>query len=143
MVGSGRKQRGGARAWGGGGSDGHKNRWICWWGVGAGGGGGGCLVLSDTRRVTDGKGKWGGGGGVYLSGTFGIVAGFGGFPGVGALVPSFVSGECSRGRGMWGICGKPSKRAIWSAPGLRAVLPTRLRCSSVLDDARVACCLFL
>ena len=31
----------------------------------------------------------------------------GGFSGVVAIVASFVSTECSGGRGMWGIFGKP------------------------------------
>ena len=38
----------------------------------------------------------------------------GGFSGVGAIVPSFVPTECSRGRGMWGMFGKPLKMAIWN-----------------------------
>ena len=41
---------------------------------------------------------------------------------------------------MWGIFGKPLKRAIWNTLGLHAVLTTCLRFSSVLD---VVCCLFL
>ena len=32
--------------------------------------------------------------------------------GVGAIVASFVCTECPGGGGMWGIFGKPSKRAI-------------------------------
>ena len=44
---------------------------------------------------------------------------------------------------MWGISGKPLKRAIWNTPGLIAGLTTCLRFSSVLDGACVACCLFL
>ena len=44
---------------------------------------------------------------------------------------------------MWGIFGKPLKRAIWNTPGLPAVLTTCVRFSSVLDDACVVCCLFL
>ena len=39
---------------------------------------------------------------------------FVGFWGVGAIVASFVPTECSGGRGMWGIFGKPLKRAIWN-----------------------------
>ena len=46
------------------------------------------------------------------------------------------------GRGMWGILGKPLKRAIWNTPGLHAVLTTCLRFLSVSDGACVACCLF-
>ena len=65
---------------------------------------------------------------------------FSGFSGVGAIVALFVPTGCSGGRGMWGIFGKPLKRAIWNTPGLHAV---RLRFSSVLDDACVVCCLFL
>ena len=44
---------------------------------------------------------------------------------------------------MWGIFGKPLKRAIWNTLGLHAVLMTCLRFSSLLDDACVACCLLL
>ena len=44
---------------------------------------------------------------------------------------------------MWGIFGKPLKRAIWNTLGLHAVLTTCLRLSSVLADACVAFCLFL
>ena len=65
------------------------------------------------------------------------------FLGVGALVASFVLTECPRGRGMWGIFGKPLKKAFWSTLGLHAVLATCLRISSVLDGACVACCPFL
>ena len=66
-----------------------------------------------------------------------------GFWGVGAIVASFVPTECPKGGGMWGIFGKPLKRAIWNTPGLHAVLTTCLRFSSVLDNACVVCCLFL
>ena len=44
---------------------------------------------------------------------------------------------------MWGIFEKPVKRAIWNILGLHVVLTTCLRFLSVLDDAFVACCLFL
>ena len=44
---------------------------------------------------------------------------------------------------MWGIFGKPLKRAIWNTLGLHAVLTTCLRFSSVFNDACVACCLYL
>ena len=44
---------------------------------------------------------------------------------------------------MWGILGKPLKRAIWKTLGLLAVLTTCFRFSSVSDRACVACCLFL
>ena len=44
---------------------------------------------------------------------------------------------------MWGIFRKPLKRAIWNTLGLLAVLTTCLRFLSVLDGARVFCCLFL
>ena len=47
------------------------------------------------------------------------------------------------GGSMWGIFGKPLKRAIWKPLGLHAVLTTCLRFSSGSDGARVACCLFL
>ena len=66
-----------------------------------------------------------------------------GFSRVGDLVASFLPTECSGGRGMWGISGKPLKRAIWNTPGLLAGLTTCLRFSSVSDGACVACCLFL
>ena len=67
----------------------------------------------------------------------------GGFLGVGAIVASFVPTECSRRRDMWGIFGKPLKRAIRNTPSLHAVLPICLRFSSVLDDACVDRCLVL
>ena len=44
---------------------------------------------------------------------------------------------------MWGISGKPLKRAIWNTPGLLAGLTTCLIFSSVSDGACVACCLCL
>ena len=44
---------------------------------------------------------------------------------------------------MWGIFGKPLKRAIRNTPGLHAGLMTCLIFSSVLDVACVVCCLFL
>ena len=44
---------------------------------------------------------------------------------------------------MWGIFGKPLKRAIWNTLGLHAVLMTCSRFSSVSDRACVPCCLFL
>ena len=43
---------------------------------------------------------------------------------------------------MWGIFGKPLKRAICNTLGLPAVLTTCLRFLSVSDGACVACCLF-
>ena len=43
---------------------------------------------------------------------------------------------------MWGIFGKPLKRAIWNTLGLHSVLTTCLRFLSVSDGACVACCLF-
>ena len=67
----------------------------------------------------------------------------GAFSGVGAFVVSFVPAECPVGGGMWGIFGKPLKRAIRNTPGLHAVLTTCLRFFSALDSACVACCLFL
>ena len=42
--------------------------------------------------------------------------------------------------GMWGIFGKPLKRAIQNTPGLHAGLPICLRFSSVLDGVCAACC---
>ena len=39
----------------------------------------------------------------------------GAFSGVGAFVVSFVPAECPVGGGMWGIFGKPLKRAIQNA----------------------------
>ena len=36
----------------------------------------------------------------------------GAFSGVGAIVASFVPAECPKGGGMWGIFGKPLKRAF-------------------------------
>ena len=67
----------------------------------------------------------------------------GAFSGVGAFVVSFVPAECPVGGGMWGIFGKPLKRAIRNTPGLHAVLTTCLRFFSALDSACVACYLFL
>ena len=64
----------------------------------------------------------------------------GAFSGVGSIVASFVSTECPKGRGMWGIFGKPLKRAIWNTPGLHAVLTTCVRFLSVSDDVCAACC---
>ena len=43
---------------------------------------------------------------------------------------------------MWGIFGKPLKRAIWNTLGLHVVLTTCLKFLSVSDSACVACCLF-
>ena len=43
---------------------------------------------------------------------------------------------------MWGIFGKPLKRAIWNTLGLHAVLTVCLRFLSFLDGTCVACCLF-
>ena len=45
--------------------------------------------------------------------------------------------------GMWGVFGKPLKRAIWNTLGLHVVLTTCLGFSSPLDDARLACDLLL
>ena len=64
----------------------------------------------------------------------------GAFSGVGAIVASFVTTECPKGRGMWGIFGKPLKRAIWNTPGLHAVLTVCLRFLSVLYRVCAACC---
>ena len=44
---------------------------------------------------------------------------------------------------MWGIFGKPLKRAIRDTTSLHAVLTICLRFWSILDGACVACCLFL
>ena len=38
------------------------------------------------------------------------------------IVASFVPAECPKGGGMWGIFGKPLKRAIWNTLGLHVVL---------------------
>ena len=78
----------------------------------------------------------------YLSGTPEMRQ-LGGFSGVGAIVPSFLPAECSGGMGMWGIFGKPLKRAIWNTLGLHAVLTVCLIFLSFLGGACVACCLFL
>ena len=59
------------------------------------------------------------------------------------IVASFVPAECPKGGGMWGIFGKPLKRAIWNTLGLHVVLTTCLRFLSFLDSACVACCRFL
>ena len=64
----------------------------------------------------------------------------GAFSGVGSIVASFVSTECPKGRGMWGIFGKPLKKAIWNTPGLHPVLTTCVRFLSVSDDVCAACC---
>ena len=63
----------------------------------------------------------------------------GGFSGVGAIVASFLPTECSGGMGMWGIFGKPLKRAIWNTPGLHAVQTICLRFSSFFGQC--LCCL--
>ena len=105
-------------------------------GGGAGGRGG--------RREGGQEGGGGGGGGTERLGVLCVVwANSVGFRGVAAIIGSFVPTECSGRRGMWGIFGKPSKRAILNTPGLRAVLPICLRFSSFLDSACVAFCLFL
>ena len=67
----------------------------------------------------------------------------GAFSGVGAIVALFLPAECPVGVGMWGIFGKPLKRAIRNTSGLHAVLTIWLRSSSALDSVCVACCLFL
>ena len=59
------------------------------------------------------------------------------------IVASFVPAECPKGGGMWGIFGKPLKRAIWNTLGLHVVLTVCLRFSSFLDSACVACWLLL
>ena len=61
------------------------------------------------------------------------------------LVLLLLPTECPKGGGggMWGIFGKPLKRATWNTLGLHAVLTTCLRISSVLDGMFAACCLFL
>ena len=50
---------------------------------------------------------------------------------------------CPVGGGIWGIFGKPLKRAIWNTLGLHAALTTCLSFSSFFDGACVPCCLFL
>ena len=68
------------------------------------------------------------------------------FSAVVVIVALFVPNMCPNGGGgggMWGIFGKPLKRAIWNTLGLHAGLTTCLRFSSVSDRACVACCFFL
>ena len=50
-----------------------------------------------------------------------------------ALLPHLCPLSVPKGGGMWGILGKPFKRAIWNSLGLHAVFTTCLRFSSVLD----------
>ena len=59
------------------------------------------------------------------------------------IVASFVPAECPKGGGMWGMFGKPLKRAIWNTLGLHVVLTVCLRFLSFLDSTCVACWLFL
>ena len=66
-----------------------------------------------------------------------------GFRGSVPLLPYLCPLSVPEVWGMWGIFRKPLKRAIWDTLGLHAVLRKCLRFSSVLDDACVACCLFL
>ena len=47
------------------------------------------------------------------------------------------------GGGMWGLFGKPMKRATWNTLGLHVVLTVCSKFLSFLDGACVACCLFL
>ena len=67
----------------------------------------------------------------------------GAFSGIAVIVASFVPAECPKGGGMWGIFGKPLKRAIRNTLGLHVVLTVCLRFLSFLDSACVACWLFL
>ena len=68
----------------------------------------------------------------------------GAFSGIAVIVASFVPAESPKGGGgMWGIFGKPLKRAIWNTLGLHVVLIVCLRFLSFLDSACVACWLFL
>ena len=46
----------------------------------------------------------------------------GAFSGIAVIVASFVPAECPKGGGMWGIFGKPLKRAIRNTLGLHVVL---------------------
>ena len=58
------------------------------------------------------------------------------FPGTLSLHRRYLCPMCvplGGGGGMWGIFGKPLKRAIWNTLGLHAVLTTCLRFSSVSD----------
>ena len=67
-----------------------------------------------------------------------------GFSVVVVIVALFVRNVCPRGGGgMWGIFGKPLKKAIWKTLGVHAVLMTCLKLSSVSDRVGVACFLFL
>ena len=59
------------------------------------------------------------------------------------IVASFVPAECPKGGGMWGMFGKPLKRAIRNTLGLHVVLTVCLRFLSFLDSTCVACWLFL
>ena len=59
------------------------------------------------------------------------------------IVVLFVPTVCPVGGGIWGVFGKPLKRAIWKILGLHAELTICLRFSSVLDAVCAACCLFL
>ena len=61
---------------------------------------------------------------IYISLGRAVSCQHGAFSGVGAFVVSFVPAECPVGGGMWGIFGKPLKRAIRNTPGLHAVLTT-------------------
>ena len=72
-----------------------------------------------------------------------ILCQHGAFSGVGVFVASFVPAECPKGGDMWGVFGKPLKRAIWNTLGLHAVMTTCLRILSILDGVSAACCLFL
>ena len=63
---------------------------------------------------------------------------------IGVNVASFVPAVSTIGvGGMWGIFGKPLKRAIWNTLSLHGVLTVCSRFLSFLDGACVACCLFL
>ena len=73
-----------------------------------------------SARIDISRGRWG-------------LRQFGGFLVVAVIVALFVPTECPVGGGMWGIFGKPLKRAIWNTLGLHAVLTTCSRFSSVWD----------
>ena len=66
----------------------------------------------------------------------------GGFSVVVVIVAVFLPTVCPVGGCIWGIFGKPLKRATWNTLGLHAVLTVFLRFLSVSDTACVVCCLF-
>ena len=92
----------------------------------AGGGGGG---------ISQGVG--GGGGSQHISRGRRVWRQLGGFSLGVVILALFVPAVCPVGGGMWGILGRPLKRAIWNTPGLHVVLTVCLRFSSVFDGVCV------